>query len=208
MGRLLVTRAAIGWRCSLIEEVPMSDTPVASEKVGRGLALAALAIPLGVLAGALVGGLGLIGGLAAIVVGPAAGWLYTKGAGAPLRRSAWVPFLLIGVVGVLAATAAGTIGEAYAAFSAVSGDGGVFGSVFATTVATKLANGDLLMPILVGLGLGTIGLVGTLRAPTGTAAAPVTGSAPAAAPPAPPAPNAPSPGVILNGEPVDPDAKA
>jgi hypothetical protein len=63
----------------------------------------------------------------------------------------------------------------------------------------------------VGLGLGTIGLVGTLRAPTGTATAPVTGSAPAAAPPAPPAPpapNAPSPGVILNGEPVDPDAKA
>lgn len=189
----------------------MSDTPAASEKVGRGLALAALAIPLGVLAGALVGGLGLIGGLAAIVVGPAAGWLYTKGAGAPLRRSAWVPFLLIGAVGVLAATAAGTIGEAYAAFSAVSGDGGVFGSVFATTVATKLANGDLILPILVGLGLGAIGVFGALRGPTGTAAASAPDSTPVAAaatPPAPPVPNAPSPGVLLNGEPVDPDPKS
>lgn len=180
----------------------------ATEKVGRGLALATLAIPLGVIASAIVGSLGLIGGLGAIVVGPAAGWLYAKGAGAPLRRGVWLPFLLIGTIGVLAATAAGTIAEAYAAFTAVSGDGGLLGSVFATTVATKLANADLLLPILMGLALGTVGVVGALRGPTaGRVVAP---AAPAAVEtrPAPPVPNAPSSGVILNGEPVDPDAKS
>lgn len=156
----------------------------------RGLGLAALAIPLGVLAGALVGSLGVIGGLAAVVVGPAAGWLYAKGAGAPLRQAAWVPFLLIGLVGVLAATAAGAIGEAYAAFSAVGGDGGLFGSVFATTVATKLANGDLLLPILVGLGLGVIGVFGALRGPIGAGRpmAPGAGANGAGAPTTPPEP--------------------
>lgn len=192
----------------------MSDAPApapasaSTEKVGRGLALAALAIPLGVLAGALVGGLGLIGGLAAIVIGPAAGWLYAKGAGAPLRRAVWPPFILIGLVGVLAATAAGTIGEAFAAFTAVSGDGGLFGSTFATTVATKLANGDLMLPILAGLGLGVVGLFGALRGPAATGSSTAAEVAAPLAPPAPPAPNAPSSGVILNGEPLDPGPKA
>lgn len=186
----------------------MSEPTVPSENVGRGLALATLAIPVGVIAGALVGALGLIGGLAAIVVGPAAGWLYTKGAGAPLRRSAWLPFLLIGAVGILAATAAGAIGEAYAAFTAVSGDGGLFGSAFATTVATKLANGDLLLPILAGLGLGVIGLFGALRGPAATGSSTAAEVAAVPEPPVAPTPNAPSPGVILNGEPVDPDPNA
>lgn len=187
----------------MTETTPESpaDTP------SRGIALASLAIPLAVIAGALIGSLGLNGGLAAVIVGPAAGWLYAKGAGAPLRRTAWIPFIVIGIVGVLLATAAGTIAEAFAAFAAVSGDGGLFGSVFATTVATKLANGDLLLPIVVGLGLGAIGVVGALRGPTtARTVAPVAPTAPAAEPTAP-TPNAPSPGVILNGEPLDPDAK-
>lgn len=188
----------------------MTETAPASpaDKLNRGVAFASLVIPLAVIAAGIVGSIGLNGGLAAVIVGPAAAWLYAKGAGAPLRRAAWIPFLIIGFFGVVLATAAGTIAEAYAAFTAVSGDGGLLGPVFATTVATKLANGDLLLPILVGLGLGAIGLFGALRGPTATTTvAPATLAAPAAEPTAPPAPNTPSPGVILNGEPLDPDAK-
>jgi hypothetical protein len=187
----------------------VTETTPASpaDKLNRGVGFASLVIPLAVIAAAIVGSIGLNGGFAAVIVGPAAAWLYAKGAGAPLRRAAWIPFLIIGVVGVLIATAAGTVAEAYAAFTAVSGDGGLLGSVFATTLSTKLANGDLMLPILVGLGLGAIGLFGALRGPTtATTVAPAAPAAPAAGPSAP-TPNAPSPGVILNGEPLDPDAK-
>ena len=189
----------------------MTETAPASpgDKLNRGVGFASLVIPLAVVAAAVVGSIGLNGGIAAVIVGPVAAWLYGKGAGAPLRRAAWIPFLIIGVFGVVLATAAGTIAEAYAAFTAVSGDGGLLGSVFATTLSTKLANGDLMLPILVGLGLGAIGLFGALRGPTtASTVAPAAPAAPAAGPTAPPAPNTPSPGVILNGEPLDPDTKS
>jgi hypothetical protein len=197
---------------SFDEGVFVTETAPASpvDKLNRGVGFASLVIPLAVVAAAVVGSIGLNGGLAAVIVGPAAAWLYAKGAGAPLRRAAWVPFLIIGVFGVLLATAAGTIAEAYAAFTAVSGDGGPLGSVFATTLSTKLANGDLLLPILVGLGLGAIGLFGALRGPTtATTVAPAAPATPAtpASEPTTPTSNTPSPGIILNGKPLDPDAK-
>lgn len=193
----------------------MSETGP-TENVTRGILVTLLVIPLAALAGILIGAVGLIEGLAAIIVGPAAGWLYAKGAGAPLSRRGWIPFLAISAVGVVVATLAGIIASAFRAFQSVSGDGGLFGSAFRTTVTTVFTSGNATFPVIIGLALGLIGVFGALRPrttpsgriapeamPGADAAAPVTPTTPAAPLP----PNTPSPGIMLNGEPLDPDAK-
>jgi hypothetical protein len=185
-------------------------------KSTRGILVTLLVIPLAALAGILIGAVGLVEGLAAIIVGPAAGWLYAKGAGAPLSRRGWIPFLAISVVGVGVAILAGIVASAFRAFQAVSGDGGLLGPAFRTTLTTVFTSGNATLPVLIGVGLGLVGVFGALRSrttPTGRIspesmaarddAAPVTPAPPAAPLP----PNTPSPGVILNGEPLDPDAK-
>ncbi len=193
----------------------MSDASP-TENVTRGILVTLLVIPLAALAGILIGAVGLIEGLAAIIVGPAAGWLYAKGAGAPLSRRGWVPFLAISVVGVAVAILAGIVASAFRAFQAVSGDGGLFGPAFRTTLTNAFTSGNATFPLLLGLALGLIGVFGALRSrttPSGRIAPEAMAARDAAAPvtPTPPAaplpPNTPSPGVILNGEPLDPDAK-
>ena len=194
----------------------MSDASP-TENVTRGILVTLLVIPLAALAGILIGVVGLIEGLAAIIVGPAAGWLYAKGAGAPLSRRGWIPFLAISAVGVAVATLVGIVASAFRAFQSVGGDGGLFGSAFRTTVTNVFTSGNATFPLLIGLGLGLVGVFGALRErtappsgrippasmPGADDAAPVTPPAPAAPLP----PNTPSPGINLNGEPLDPDAK-
>ena len=187
-----------------------------TENVTRGILVTLLVIPLAALAGILIGMVGLIEGLAAIIVGPAAGWLYAKGAGAPLSRRGWIPFLAISAVGVVVATLVGIVASAFRVFQSVSGDGGLLGSAFRTTVTNVFTSGNATFPLLIGLGLGLVGVFGALRqrsTPSGRippASMPGADAAAPATPPAPAAPlppNTPSPGIILNGEPLDPDAK-
>ncbi len=196
------------------------------ENVGRGATFALLAIPAAIIIFAVVGGmLGLVSGFAAIAIPYIAQWLYTKGAGAPLGKAGWAPFVGIASLAVFIGTFVGIIGGFYHSFTRVGGDGGIFGGAFFTTVRNHLTNNieDTAFPILIGLGLGTAGIVGVLQGrkvkPSNSTRAPFERPAASTAPPAPPAPPVPpapptrlaanqsSPGILLNGKPLDPEKR-
>ena len=192
----------------------------------RGLAFALLVIPASIVAFTIVGGVfQLITGFVAIIVPPIASWLYTKGAGTPVPREARGPFILISAVAIVLGLFMGIAAATYSGFVSVAGQGGPFGSAYLRTLGAQFTTGfdDNLIPVLFGLGLGAVAIFSVLRGPrpaAGTAApaapepasaaAPATKpstAAPATLPSAPPAANAPSPGVMLNGKPLDPKQK-
>ena len=194
--------------------------------VARGSAFALLTIPAAIAAFAIIGGVfQFITGFVAIIVPYIAAWLYQKGAGAPLTRSGWAPFILISAVATILGLFTGLATAAYSAFLAVGGNGGPFGSPFLRTLVTQLTRGfdDNVIPILFGLGLGAVAIVSVLRGPRTPANRASTAVAPAAPAPAVPAPqptppasttspsapvaNQPSPGIMLNGKPLDPNKK-
>jgi hypothetical protein len=198
--------------------------------VQRGALFTLLAIPASIAIFAVIGGVfGIITGIAAIVVPYIAGWLYSKGAGARMTRAAGGPFVGITAVAVILGTFVGIIGGFYHSFTRVGGDGGILGSAFWTTVRTQLTDNlaDNAFPIIVGVGLGIVGIVSVLRGRTlgsptvGGGPGPVaqsnmpgalggtqpTTGAQVTPPQAGPTTNQPSPGVILNGKPIEPDSK-
>lgn len=191
------------------------------ENVGRGLTFALIAIPAAIILFAIVAGLfQIISGIVAIVVPYIASWLYLKGAGAPLTRAAWGPFIGISAAAIVLGTISGIVAATYAGYL---GNGGLFSPAFLRTVGNQFTSGmgDNALPILLGLGLGAVGIASVLRGPrtrvaagtTPVAAPPATTAPDAAAPaapaipPVPPAANQPSPGVMLNGKPIDPKQK-
>jgi hypothetical protein len=196
--------------------------PAPAENVSRGATFALLAIPAAIIVFAVIAGVfQIISGIVAIVVPYIAAWLYKKGAGAPLSRAGWAPFIGVSVVAIVVGTFTGIAAATYAVFL---GDGGPFSPAFLRALGAQFSNGDSLLPILIGLGLGTAGIVAVIRgprtrvtpgaAPVASSVAPATTAVPDAATPVmpatpaiPPAPNQPSPGVILNGKPVDPGQK-
>lgn len=210
-------------------------TPAAPlENVGRGAAFALLSIPAAIIIFAVVAGVfQIISGIAAVVIPYIASWLYKKGAGGPLTRAGWAPFIGISAAAIVLGTLTGIIAATYAGYL---GNGGPFSAAFLRTLSSQFTTnlGDNVLPLLIGLGLGAVGIIGVVRgprtrpgtqpapdqstaAPTGTAV-PASTAAPAStapdaaaparvAPPIPPAPNQPSPGVLLNGKPIDPNQK-
>jgi hypothetical protein len=179
--------------------------------VGRGATLTLLAIPAAIVVFAVVAGVfQIISGIVAVVIPYLAAWLYKKGAGAPLTRAGWAPFMGITAVAILIGTFVGIVAATYAGYL---GNGGPLSAPFLRTLGNQFTTnlGDTAIPILIGIGLGAIGIVGVIRGPRGKAAttAPSAAATPTAAPtiPAPPAPNQPSPGVLLNGKPMDPRQK-
>lgn len=222
---------------SVTDQTQFSAAPAPVENVGRGAAFALLAIPAAIIVFAVIAGLfQIISGIVAIVVPYIAAWLYKKGAGAPLTRAGWGPFILVSAAAVVIGTFTGIVAATYAGYL---GDGGLLSESFLTTLGYQFTRyfGDTIIPILIGLGLGGVGIAGVIQterkkaaaeaaaeasasavpvAPTasGAPAVPVapTAAAPAApvaptAPAIPLAPNQPSPGVILNGKPIDPNKK-
>jgi hypothetical protein len=184
------------------------NTPAVRENVSRGLLFAAAAIPLAILGFALIAGLlGGIGGFIAVAVPLVAARLYATGAGAPLGRAGLGPFVVIAAVAVVLGVATGVLASAYNSFTSVGGDGGLANPAYWTTVRHTFSDLDAAFPVLIGLVLGLAGIVVTVRSALGAARATAPALATPAAPPAPPAANAPSPGIILNGEPLDPDKK-
>lgn len=219
----------------------MTDQTAPVENVTRGALLALLAIPAAGIAFAIVGGIfGIISGIAAIIVPFIAAFLYRVGAGAPLSRAGWTPFVVISAVAVLFGVFAGIATSAFSAFTAVGGKNALINPAFWRAVGNQftLNLGDNFAAIAIGVVVGIFGIVQVLRgrtfgsraggrgapqnvattenpypaavpgaAPITPAAPPVTSAFPPitpAAPPVPPAPNAPSPGVILNGKPIEP----
>ncbi|MEO8094139.1 MAG: hypothetical protein ABI632_04305 [Pseudolysinimonas sp.] len=204
----------------------MTSPSAATENVTRGAILSLLAIPAAVILFAIVGGIfGGVSGIAAIAVPYVAAALYRFGAGAALSRAGWLPFIVISAIAVLVGTFSGIAASAWQLFNSVGGKNALVNPAFWRTVGNQFTTnlGDNFIGIAIGLVLGIVGIVGILRgrtigtpaggrvAPADVAALenPYAGDATAAAappvPPAPPAPNAPSPGVILNGKPIEPE---
>lgn len=196
----------------------MTDTTAPTENVGRGTTFALLAIPAAIVIFAIVAGLfQLISGIAAIVIPYIAAWLYQKGAGAPLSRAGWGPFVGVSAVAIILGTFTGIVAATYRGYL---GHDGLLSGPFLRTLGNQFTTnfGDNIVPLLIGLGLGAVGIASVIRGPrtrvagtSGGAAtvAPITPVAPQEnATPAPPiAPNQPSPGVMLNGKPIDPNQK-
>ena len=147
----------------------MTDTIQPIENVARGTTFALLVIPVAIVAFGVVAGIsGIFSGIVAIAVPYVAAWLYGKGAGTPLTRKGWGPFVAVSAAAILLGTFAGFVGGAYAAYSSVGGDGGIFAPALWTTVGNQLTRGlgDSLISILLGLGLGAAGIVSVLRGGT------------------------------------------
>jgi len=201
----------------------MTDQTIApaapTENVGRGATFALLAIPAAIVIFIIVGGVlqFTFAGIASIVVPYIAISLYNRGAGAPISRKGWGPFIAVAAVAVIIGTFTGIIALAYARYL---GHEGILSAPFLRTVGNQIASGDGILALVVGLGIGAAAIVGAIRGPRGRVAPAAAPAAPAApvsttpappappvAPPAPPAPNQPSPGVLLNGKPIDPKQK-
>lgn len=206
----------------------MTSQSAATENVARGALLTLLSIPAAVILFAIVGTVfGGVSGIAAIAVPYLAAGLYRFGAGAALSRAGWLPFIVIAGIAVLVGTFSGLVAAAWQLFNSVGGKNALVNPAFWRTVGNQFTTnlGDNLIGILIGLVLGIVGIVGVVRSRTvgrpvggrvsaqdvaaldatyaGDASAPAVPPAPAT----PPVPNAPSPGVILNGKPLEPDGK-
>jgi hypothetical protein len=198
-------------------------------------AIAAAIVGYAILSG-VIGIYGYVTGIVAFAIPLFGGWLYTKGAGTGPKagRMPWIGIMAAAiVVGALTVVVA----SAWYAFSRVGGDGGLFAPAFWRTVVRAAGNGEVLLQVVITLAVGAFGIFAALRdrkkagavapaaSPFGSAAAPAApfatapdGAPAQVAPPAPgtpvppvappAAPAQPSPGVVLNGEPVDPDKKA
>ncbi|MCU1440977.1 MAG: hypothetical protein JWP85_1974 [Rhodoglobus sp.] len=198
------------------------DSTQPTENVGRGTAFSLLSIVAGIVLFAIVAAifsfvdsyLVFVAGIAAYVIPFVGAWLYVKGAGGPLARGR-LAFTVVSVIAIALSTLTGIIVSTFIAYIRVGGDGGILSPVFWTTMRNQFANNfeNVGIPVVIGLGLGIFGLVKVLRGGTlGRKIPPVSteSAAPDLEPPvstAPPAPTAPSPGVILNGEPLDPGKK-
>lgn len=202
-----------------------TQTPAPVENVSRGAALAVLSIPAAIILFIIAGGVLQLAfaAIASILVPYIALTLYQRGAGAPLSRKGWGPFIAVAAVAVIVGTFTGIIALAWALYL---GDGGILSESFLRTLGNQIGSTDGLLALVLGLGIGAAAILGAVRGPrTKTAAEPaqapapdasavpaVPASAPTApvAPPAvaaPPVANQPSPGVMLNGKPVDPNKR-
>jgi hypothetical protein len=192
------------------ETTPPAAKP---ENVGRGTVFALATIPIAIIAFAIFGYIGVFPFIIGIATPFVAGWLYRLGAGGKLGRAGWVPFIVISMVSVVLGVFAGAIATVYKTF----GFGGQFGNALVVNLRNFTPGGEGFFAVL-GVILGIVGIVLTLRQVNATPAQQIaqntaqwTPPAPDATTPPPPAapaaPAAPSPGVTLNGEPVDPDKK-
>jgi len=192
----------------------MTDTAPAqpAENVGRGTALALVSIPIGMLIFGLAGAVGYFLFVVPIVIPAIAHWLYGRGAGAPLSRRGWVPFIIVSLVAVFLGVVTGLL---VSAFTATGSNLERFLAVIGTTMRYQLTNQGIW--VLAAIAIGVAGIVAAIRGarqPQGGAQPAET--APVVAPDAAvnPVPQAhvpaqsstqqpPAQGVVLNGEPLD-----
>jgi hypothetical protein len=196
----------------------MTDSAPAqpAENVGLGTALALVSIPIGMLIFGLAGAVGYFLFIVPIVIPAIAHWLYGRGAGAPLTRRGWVPFIAVSVVAVFLGVLTGLL---VSAFTATGSNLARFLPVVGTTLRYQITEQGLW--VLLAIAIGVAGIVGVIRGPrpprgsapqvadgspiSTDASAAVTGrpESPAQAPGATQPAQTPSPGVILNGKPLD-----
>jgi hypothetical protein len=121
------------------------------------------------------------------------------------------PWIAITAVAVIIGALTSLIAGAFSTFTRVGGDGGFFAPAFWRTVGNLAGNVDFLLPIIITLAAGAFGIYLALRGPRNAVAGvgnpnripPSAMPADAADSVAPAPPAAPSPGIILNGKPLD-----
>ena len=196
---------------------PTAETPV--ENVSKGTLFSLLAIPLAIVVFAIIGTWGTYFVFIVSVFVPAsAAFLYRAGSGGRLEQGR-PQFFLVSIIAVVVGVATGLVATAFGRYLAVGGDGGLLGPLFRSTFIRSIGTEEFIMQGLVGLGLGVVGMFSALRSvkalqsavtapviatdlPAGTAAPGTPITPPAVTPPI----TKPSPGIILNGKPLDPDA--
>jgi hypothetical protein len=199
--------------------VTETSTPAAKpENVGRGTLFALASILLAILAFIIVGwaGIGLYGVvLAGLGLPFITAALYRFGSGGQLTRAGWVPFIVISAIAVVVGVVTGVIATVARQFG---GGGQMWSALWLNLKNFDPARGGQGFFAVLGIALGVVGIILALRQKTPAQqiaqttaqwTPPAAPAADATTPPAPPAapPAAPSPGVVLNGEPVDPDKK-
>ena len=149
---------------------PIAAQPI--ENVSRGSIFAAGAIPIAIVASALLGSfLGIASGIVALFVAYIAGFLYSKGSGGAVNGklvgpAGRVPYIVIAVVAILLGTITSVVSATYAAFTSVGGDGGLFGGPFMTTLTRQLGNPEnFLFPVALCFVFGAVGIVSVVRGP-------------------------------------------
>ncbi len=148
---------------AMAHALPGVAAPAALERVGRGIALAAVAIPAGTLTSALLWKAGFMASMSGFVVAGAALFLYVKGAGATPRRG-FVPLtglIVLGVVLSFFACIAVDLSDYYTANApagAISRLRFIANNVFAGDIVS-LYRSDALMFLL----FGALGIFGTMR---------------------------------------------
>jgi hypothetical protein len=149
----------------------MTDDTARAENAGRGTALSALSVPVGMALFAIVAGifsvvesyLVLLAGVAAYVVPFAAAWFYRVGAGAEPRVGR-LPFIAVSVIAIVVSVFTGIVVSTLAAFTRVGGDGGILSPVFWTALRNQFDDLEVVgIPALVGLSFGVFGLMSVLR---------------------------------------------
>ena len=203
------------------EPVPpaATPTPVVPENVGRGALFALGAIPIAIVVFGILGYLGVFPFIVGIATPFIASWLYTKGSGGQLTKRGWPAFMAISLVAVVL----GALASVFAAVFEVYGRSSQFTNALLINLRSFNIEGGGGFTIALAIVLGIVGIFAALgshgravkAAQAGTAAAPAQQPvSPFDAPVAPnvevtgqpPAPAQPSPGVSLNGEPIDPNA--
>lgn len=137
-----------------------------TENVQRGLLFCLGSILVGIagfifLSG-VIGIYGVVTGVVAIAIPFVSGWLYARGAGAPVKAGR-APWIGITVVAVVIGAVTSLLAGAFASFTRVGGDGGFFAPAFWRTVANLAGNPDFLIPVVITLGAGAFGIFAVLR---------------------------------------------
>lgn len=178
--------------------VPASATPK-PENVGRGTIFALATIPIAIIVFAIFGYLGVYPFIVGIATPFIAGWLYRLGSGGQFTRAGWVPFIVISVVAVVLGTLAGAVAAVYKVF----GFGTQFGSALGINLRDITPGGQGFFAIL-GLILGIVGIVITLRRGAATPGQQIAADTAQWAPP-PSTGAAPPPPPANSDKPADPD---
>lgn len=136
-----------------------------AENVGKGLLLASLAIPVGIILWVILWRAGYMASLVSFVIAFLAVWLYKKGAGTTSRKSAPFLFALI-ILGILLSFLGGMVSDALDFLTQGDGSSDALGvllapefwSFFGENIFTNSALWESYSTdILIALGFGALG---------------------------------------------------
>ncbi len=189
-----------------------SPSSLPSENVQRGVILALVALPLGVVAWDVLWGFGFVASIVSFGIAYLAARLYRFGSGGRVSRSGAIAIATITIGTLIIAFISGFAVELVGEYSRITGASipeSLVSSRFWTIVFAAMTAPQSLISLLLAAAFGALGCFGILRGAFRQSAAQAgVGAEPAATVPVPPAaptaPATPSQGVVLNGEPVAP----